>query len=229
VISYDELKRKDQGAAKLLQLWGCLDNQDLRFQLLRWPIYQAQAPEWLRQITATEFSFWETVGTLLSFSLIEQKGSSDSYSMHAVVHDWIREFINKEEGDDLFRTAITCVGLAVPGDNEKDYSVVQYRLLPHASRLSQHLQINHIFAKRSNKIDDTFYLYALHNLGLLYSGQGKLAEAEIMYQRALAGIEKALGPEHASTLSTVNNLYRDQGKLAEAEVMYQRALTVQSQ
>src|SRR3982751_707118 len=44
---------------------------------------------------------------------------------------------------------------------------------------------------------------------------------------ALAGREKALGPDHTSTLDTVNNLgilYADQGKLAEAEQMYQRAL-----
>ena len=48
-----------------------------------------------------------------------------------------------------------------------------------------------------------------------------------MYVRALAGNEKALGPDHTSTLATVNNLrllYKDQGKLAEAERMYQRAL-----
>lgn len=49
-----------------------------------------------------------------------------------------------------------------------------------------------------------------------------------MYQQALAGHEKALGPDHTSTLITVNNLgnlYRDQGKLKEAEEMYHRALT----
>ena len=48
-----------------------------------------------------------------------------------------------------------------------------------------------------------------------------------MYQRALAGKEQALGPDHPSTLNTVNNLgllYADQGKLGEAERMYQRAL-----
>ncbi|CAG8975658.1 hypothetical protein HYALB_00014088, partial [Hymenoscyphus albidus] len=41
-----------------------------------------------------------------------------------------------------------------------------------------------------------------------------------MYQRALQGYEKALGPDHTSTLGTVNNLgnlYSDQGKLVEAE------------
>jgi tetratricopeptide (TPR) repeat protein len=48
-----------------------------------------------------------------------------------------------------------------------------------------------------------------------------------MYLRALAGCEKALGPDHTSTLDTVNNLgtlYRAQGKLTEAEEMYLRAL-----
>jgi len=48
-----------------------------------------------------------------------------------------------------------------------------------------------------------------------------------MYVRALAGYEKTLGPDHTSTLDTVNNLgllYRNQGKLAEAEQMYVRAL-----
>jgi Tfp pilus assembly protein PilF len=40
-------------------------------------------------------------------------------------------------------------------------------------------------------------------------------------------MEKALGPDHPSTLNTVNNLeslYKAQGKLSEAEQMYQRAL-----
>ena len=54
--------------------------------------------------------------------------------------------------------------------------------------------------------------------------------AEKMYQRALEGYEKALGPNHMSALNalnTINNLgvlYADQGKNAEAEEMYQRAL-----
>jgi hypothetical protein len=49
----------------------------------------------------------------------------------------------------------------------------------------------------------------------------------MMYNRALAGKEKAWGPEHTSTLNTVNNLgnlYRVQGRLKDAEMMYNRAL-----
>jgi hypothetical protein len=44
------------------------------------------------------------------------------------------------------------------------------------------------------------------SLGYLFNDQSKLVEAEQMYQRALQGYEKAWGPEHTSTLATVNNL-----------------------
>jgi hypothetical protein len=46
----------------------------------------------------------------------------------------------------------------------------------------------------------------LDKLGLLYADQGKLAEAEVIYTRALQGKEEALGPKYTSTLLTVNNL-----------------------
>jgi hypothetical protein len=40
----------------------------------------------------------------------------------------------------------------------------------------------------------------------LYSEQGKFAEAEELYKRALAGYEKALGRDHKSTLDTAYNM-----------------------
>ena len=48
-----------------------------------------------------------------------------------------------------------------------------------------------------------------------------------MDQRALVGNEKAYGPDHPSTLTSVNNLgvlYKDQGKLKDAEEIFQRVL-----
>ncbi|KAL2196387.1 acyl transferase/acyl hydrolase/lysophospholipase [Corynascus similis CBS 632.67] len=69
--------------------------------------------------------------------------------------------------------------------------------------------------------------YEQRSVGRLYRNQDRLREAEVIYQRALRGYEKALGPDHTSTQYTVNNLgslYLDQGRLKEAEAMYQRAL-----
>src|SRR6266480_7054003 len=50
---------------------------------------------------------------------------------------------------------------------------------------------------------DILYPILLHhcNLGVLYHYQGRLEEAEEMYQRALEVKEKGVGPEHILTLS----------------------------
>ena len=47
---------------------------------------------------------------------------------------------------------------------------------------------------------------SLSNLAELYTGQGRYAEAEPLYKRALAIDEKALGPEHPEVAISLNNL-----------------------
>jgi tetratricopeptide (TPR) repeat protein len=64
----------------------------------------------------------------------------------------------------------------------------------------------------------------LKGVSLMLTGWKK---AKSVKTSALAGYEKALGPEHPSTLDTINNLgglYADQGRLVDAEAMYNRAL-----
>jgi hypothetical protein len=46
----------------------------------------------------------------------------------------------------------------------------------------------------------------LYNLASLLKAQGKLSEAEPLSRRALEAQERTLGPEHPSTLVSVNNL-----------------------
>ncbi|HEX9256594.1 MAG TPA: tetratricopeptide repeat protein, partial [Candidatus Angelobacter sp.] len=63
----------------------------------------------------------------------------------------------------------------------------------------------------------------------LLRAQGKNSEAEPLYRRALAINEKALGPEHPNTASSLNNLallLKEQGKFSEAEPLYRRALAI---
>ncbi len=135
---------------------------------------------------------------------------------------WSVESISRGKHD-LMMLALTVVGYALPTWSEPEYWVTQQRLLPHASRCVRQLSGANVADVDENQ--DSYH--AFHNLGVLYADQGKLIEAEKMYQRALDGKEKAWGPEHTSTLDTVNNLgnlYKNQDKLIEAEKMYQRAL-----
>ena len=77
----------------------------------------------------------------------------------------------------------------------------------------------------------TSTLDTVNNLGILYKNQGKLAEAEQMYVRALQGYEDALGLENVArytpalnTMSNLGYLFAAQGELTEAKTMYSRAL-----
>jgi len=84
---------------------------------------------------------------------------------------------------------------------------------------------------------DLIMLSVAYNLANLLKAQGKLTEAEPLYQRALKGRIEVLGPKHPDTLSSVHNLtqllkaqvqmamyLRALGKLTEAELLYRRAI-----
>ena len=66
---------------------------------------------------------------------------------------------------------------------------------------------------------------SLSNQEAVLQNQGKLAEAEPLFRRALEGFEQQLGAQHPDTLISVNNLaqlLKAQGKLAEAEPLFRR-------
>ncbi|MGE0200162.1 MAG: tetratricopeptide repeat protein [Candidatus Melainabacteria bacterium] len=70
---------------------------------------------------------------------------------------------------------------------------------------------------------------ALNNLAEIYRIQGRYAEAEPLYLRAIQVKEKALGNTHPSLATSYNglaDLYRAQGRFTQAEPMYLSALKI---
>ncbi|KAF1936942.1 hypothetical protein EJ02DRAFT_357955 [Clathrospora elynae] len=221
VISYQAIREKHEGTANLLLLWSYLDNKDLWHGLF--------AAACRRSTVAMQL--------LRNYSLVEEVAESRSYATHPIVHQWAHHSQGKHIALKLIQLVVVAVGWTVPESSTRDYSVLQRRLLPHAQACSKWiLESKASWCLRDDKGNDgdlekgeerETVLGAIHQLGNLYKDQGKLREAEQMYERALRGREEALGPSHTSTLSTVNNLgslYADQGKLREAEQMYERAL-----
>ncbi|KAI9780438.1 MAG: hypothetical protein M1839_006712 [Geoglossum umbratile] len=222
-LSFDHIKQRDELSAKLLRLWAYFDNQDIWYELLRHG--DSEDPEWICKLTEDELRFTGAVRVLSDHGLVEVDTTSQEwveargYSVHGCVHSWTIHVLNQEWDSDLARLALKFVGSHVPGNEGVKWWLTQRRLLQHAARCSYNLL--------NGLVSDYGMEWAYHNLGGLYADQGKLDEAEKMYQRALQGKEKVWGPDHTSTLGTVNNLgslYADQGKLDEAEKMYRRAL-----
>lgn len=68
-------------------------------------------------------------------------------------------------------------------------------------------------------------------LGQIYARQGKYAQAEPLYQRALAIYEKTLGPQHpdvADVLEDYARLLRETGRNEEGQQMEQRATEIRA-
>ncbi|KAK7912297.1 hypothetical protein PG985_014778, partial [Apiospora marii] len=218
-LSYDQLRRHNPLAGHLLRWWAYFDNEDIWFELLQ--ADEDDRPAWVYELN-DELSFNDAMGTLHDYGLVDQHtgtpGLTESrgYSIHSCVHNWTIHMLNQTWDVDLARFTIGCVASLVPSRDSSQFWQLQRRLLSHAVRCYATIRDS-----------DHDIPWAFHSLGDLYSDQGKMAEAEAMYQRALQGYEKAWGPDHTSTLDTVNNLavlYKAQGKMDEAETMYQRAL-----
>src|SRR4029077_8077671 len=94
----------------------------------------------------------------------------------------------------MSRLALTCVANHVPLITKPKYWVIQQRLIRHANRC-----LNVVSSGITGQANDVSTLGSMHSLGILYSDQGKLAEAETMWERALQGKEKTLGTDHIST------------------------------
>jgi tetratricopeptide (TPR) repeat protein len=220
----DHIKQQNELSVKLLQMWAYFDNQDLWFELLQEG--RTGGPEWLCQLTEDELAFNQAVRVLCDHGLIEvdklSEGSgveSQGYGMHSCVHSWTVHVVNTEWASEMAGIALECVARHVPNDDAQNSWVTQRRLMRHLSRCWGFVI--------EGRLGDGGKDWILYNFACMCSNQGRFDEAEKMYQRALAGFEKAWGPKHTSTLTTVHNLgalYVDLGRLDEAEKMYQRAL-----
>ncbi|KAH6653642.1 kinesin light chain [Truncatella angustata] len=188
-LSYEQVQKQNSLAAYLLRWWAYFDNEDIWFQLLQ-PNGIDDREAWTHELT-DELKFNSAMGTLHDYGFVElhiitpDLVGSRGYSIHSCVHAWTIHIVNKDR------------------DDEAQFWLLQRRLLSHAIRSCATIQDS-----------DQDLACAFYNLGYLYAYQGKLIEAEDMYLRALRGNEKAWGPDHTSTLST----------LVEAEDMYLRAL-----
>ena len=228
-VSFNELQKKSQDAANLLVLWAFLDNQDIWYELFT-PTLDSNLteglplPDWFSQCIGNKFEFKKCTRFLIRYSFVTANIESLSFSVHSVLHRWCFHISDKMK-DEKAWLATMVVASAVPTESIDDYTLLERRLLPHSNHVYSFLEQN--ILKNTSEAIEFSLISACHNLRMLYSDQDKMAKAEVMFLRALAGLEKVWGPDHTSTLDTVNNLgnlYSDQGKMAEAEAMYLRAL-----
>ncbi|KGO78557.1 Tetratricopeptide-like helical [Penicillium italicum] len=222
-ISYSRLEKEDPEAAKMLKLLAYFDNQSLWYELFHAGLTDS-SPEWLHEVITDDVNFNGVMGVLAECYFLDVHQTSDSWSMHNCVHDWTLASLNKDIDATYYWYAFDCVSTSMKDKDQNEFSKLSYSpLAAHATRLVQQrlCQDDVIYYIPPRRLAQASLIANLLRLQVL------LLAGEQIYQRVLAGYEQGLGPDHISTLITVDNLgnlYQAQGKLDQAERMYQRAL-----
>lgn len=222
-ISYLNVERQNTSSAMLLKFWAYYSHEDLWYGLLCGvgPL----APGWLRNLS-DKLTFVEAMRLLCNHGLVEANSPTKSemtgslgYSIHGCVHAWIIYVLNEGTDSEMAQFAVRSVAALVPDEGESKSWILERRLLQHADRclemISDGLKIQ----------DSEVWIYT--DFGDLYRYLGHLDKSEAMYKQAIQEYERERGPEHESTLNTINNLglvYRRQGRLYGAEEILERSL-----
>lgn len=214
-LSYEQVQRHSDTAA-CLKLWGFLDNGEVWYELFaqcKNLTAEIAIPTWLLEIAEDGISYVDVMGLLSRYSLVDGKEGTDSYLMHGVLHRWCGSQAKNEEQQQLGCLAAELVASSVPSTSEAEFWRMRKRIMGHGVYVSRWI-IEEVESCEKQAITTLIQPRCFHSLGYLLSDEDR-QHAEQMYQRALAGYEKAWGPDHISTLDTVDNLgslYVEQGR-----------------
>ncbi|KAF3810747.1 hypothetical protein GCG54_00006655 [Colletotrichum gloeosporioides] len=225
-VTLRHIQLQNQQAAELFRLWAYFDNHDLWFELLH-AGGQNKEPIWLHGLTEDKLSFAAAMRVICAYGLAEPyahgheglASESRGYSMHTCVHAWTAHVLNAISSPELANVAIRCITSHAHRRTEAEFWLVQRRLLPHVDRLIATIDRDVEFRPSVCKV--------FHSLGELYSDQDRLDDANTMYERALQGLEKAVGLHHKDTLAIINSLgllYSKRGQQEVAQAMLERAV-----
>ena len=154
------------------------------------------------------------------FSLI--RADAGSITVHRLVQAVTRDALDAATAKTRAEAAVRLVNAALPRPPQEhtNWPVIG-TLLPHALAAAD-------AAERLGTGLETAAI-VLNETALYHQARAAWAEAEPLYERALAIGEKALGPDHPDLATRLNNLaelYRATGRLAEAEPLLERALAI---
>ncbi|QYT02662.1 Nephrocystin-3 [Trichoderma simmonsii] len=222
-ITYRHIKEQNSTASLLLHQWAYFDSKDIWYDLLQ--SGRSHKLDWLRDLARDKIPFNKIMGLLCDHGLVQagtatisQLAESAGYSVHACVHSWMINILNREFDKDMARAALDCVVSHVPNREQPEFWSKQRRLLGHADRCCQLI---------STMVVEDEEPRMLESLGLLYADQNRLGKASALLKQAFQRYEKTLGPKHASTLNAANNLaaaFWKEGRLNEAEAINKQIL-----
>ena len=160
-----------------------------------------------------KLKFLAGIKVLISFSLIE--AHSQLYSMHLLVHSWIRNRVPQEEITHLCQKARALISFSVVLNYDFDNYAFCRLLAPHVRSNASH-------ASELN-LESAYYEDEYDRFILVFHHVGDWDEVERLSLAAANWRTTMLGAEHPKTLAVMGNLafiYLHQGRWDEAEKLF---------
>jgi tetratricopeptide (TPR) repeat protein len=217
-ISFKKIEEANPAAAELLRFCAFLHPDAIPEELIT--AGAAELGPVLGPVASDSFELNAAIGETLKYSLLRRNPEAKTLDIHrlvqAVLKDGMDEPVHRQWAEHTMRA----VDRAFPDVEFSTWPLCE-RLLPHAQFCAE------LIEKWGLEFTEATRL--LNDCGVYLHHRARYAEAEPLYQRALAIREKTLGPEHPDVAQSLNNLaglYYAQGQYAKAEPLHQRALAI---
>jgi tetratricopeptide (TPR) repeat protein len=223
LINFEEVERASEAAADVLRFSAFLSPDDIPLELLilgrmaLTPAIQEALGD-----GEDELAIDELLAPLTCYSLIRKDRDFQSYSIHRLVQEVVTDILDGDKRKQWGERVVHAVQKAFPTEVEYKNWMLCERLLAQAESAYK------IVEKFKFEFEEAGYL--LNQTGDYLCERARYEQAEPLYERALAILEKVLGSEHPNVATSFNNLARlhdEQGHYEQAKLLYKRALAIQ--
>ena len=213
-ISFENICKERPSASQLLSLMCLFDQQGIPKSLLNGRYQELNEIE-----DDSEDDFEDDIYTLCSYSLIGTDADATEFEMHQLVQFSTKSWLElRGEAEKWKEKFIATMDEEFPLGQYENWTKCQ-KLFPHVEKVLEYRPANQDYLQRWASI--------LFNAGWYADEKGNYGIAEKMNKQAADVYKKALGPEHPSTLNSMDNLaltYWNQGRWKEAEELQVRVM-----
>src|SRR6267378_1364723 len=192
-ISFESICKERPSASQLLSLMCLFDRQGIPKSLLSGRYQESNEIE-----DDCEDDFEDDIYTLCSYSLIGTNTDATEFEMHQLVQFSTKSWLElRGEAENWKEKFIAIMDDEFPLGEYENWTECQ-KLFPHVEKALDYRPANQDYLQRWASI--------LFNAGWYASKKGNYGIAEKMRKQVTDAYKKALGPEHPSTLSSMDNL-----------------------
>ncbi|WP_420455615.1 FxSxx-COOH system tetratricopeptide repeat protein [Rubrivirga sp.] len=215
-LAFERVDAAEPAAAALLKLCACLAPDDIPGRRIR--EWEVTWPASLDVVQTDPLAWGRVLGALRRHSLVRVDG--DRLAVHRLVQAVTLDRMDNGEREKWTGVALrfVCDAFRVSSSEMSGRMVEFAALVPHAYAVT---------GLDGGDVADESYL--LDRMAALAQLQADYADAQALFERALALDEAALGPDHpnvAAALSNLGGVLRASGDLKGAEAAYRRALAI---